>query len=145
MAVARLRGEQHQQLLVLGGERGVALLLSEEEVPEMRAAVAHRGSLQGLAENPVRGVTERADVAGQVVEPHNGVSMSRRCSNKPQPFGQPTGQLSFFLRREARGHEVQRQARLGESDDHPRSGRPSARGPLSTTSRQHGADRPGSR
>ena len=42
----RLRGEEHQDLLVLEGERLPVLLVAEQEVAEMLAPVVHRSSLQ---------------------------------------------------------------------------------------------------
>ena len=40
----RLRGEQHEDLFVLAGELLSAVLVAEEEVADVRAPVAHRGS-----------------------------------------------------------------------------------------------------
>ena len=46
----RLRGEQHQDLLVLARERLAVLLVAEKEVAEMLAPIAHRES--GLNHDP---------------------------------------------------------------------------------------------
>ena len=65
----RLRGEQHEHLLVLVGERRPRLLLAEEEGTDLRAAVAHGRALEGLDAHPVGGTAERADIGGHVGYP----------------------------------------------------------------------------
>ena len=68
--IGRLRGEQDQEVLVVGRERLPALLLGEEEVPDVQAPVAHRRRLQaGLQQHQVRGQAERANVGLQVRYP----------------------------------------------------------------------------
>ena len=62
----RLRGKQHQHLLVLLGERLPVPLLAEEEVPDMYASMAHRRRQEGLRQRELVGVAERADVVGQI-------------------------------------------------------------------------------
>ena len=65
----RLRGEEHQDLLVLGGERLPVLLVAEEEVAEMLAPVVHRSSLQRPGGPGGRGKAERFQVTGKVRHP----------------------------------------------------------------------------
>lgn len=62
----RLRGEQHQYLLVGVGERRAALLLHEVEVAHVGPAVAHRRPLEGHPRQPLRREDQRADVGGNV-------------------------------------------------------------------------------
>ena len=63
-----LRGEQHQDLLVLVGERLLALLLDQVEIADMGAAVAHRRAQEGAERQQVPGKAERAHEAGEVRE-----------------------------------------------------------------------------
>ena len=65
----RLRGEQDQDLLVLGSERLAVLLVGEKEVPEVLAPVVHRRPLQRLRPPRIRGEAERAEVAGEIGHP----------------------------------------------------------------------------
>ena len=65
----RLRGEQDQDLLVLGTERLAVLLVGEKEVPEVLAPVVHRRPLQRLRPPRIRGEAERAEVAGEIGHP----------------------------------------------------------------------------
>ena len=46
-----LRGEQHQDLLVLGGELRRAFLPSEEEVADVHTPMPHRDALEGLRQH----------------------------------------------------------------------------------------------
>ena len=62
----RLGGEQHQHLLVLVGECLFALLPAREEVPDFRAAMAHRRALEGSARDEPRREPERLDVRSEV-------------------------------------------------------------------------------
>ena len=65
-----LRGEQHQEILVLVRERLPAFLLDQVEVADMDAPVAHRGALEGLRGQTVVGrEAERAHVVGHVRQP----------------------------------------------------------------------------
>ena len=43
--------------------------LCEREVADLLAAMTHRHSLEGLRAHQVCGIAERADLAGQVVQP----------------------------------------------------------------------------
>ena len=61
-----LRGEQHQDLLVLVRERLPALLLDQVEVSDMDAEMAHRHALEGLRGQTVGREAERADIGGHV-------------------------------------------------------------------------------
>ena len=65
----RLRGEQHQVLLVLLRERPPAFLLAEKEVADMHPPVAHRHGLQGLRQPQLLGIAERAEVGRHVRQP----------------------------------------------------------------------------
>ena len=65
-----LRGEEHQHLLVVVSELGRALLLGEEEVAHVHAAMTHRGTEEGLRAHEVGGEAERADAGREVGEAH---------------------------------------------------------------------------
>ena len=84
-----LRGEQHQDLLVLVGERRPARLLDQIEVADMDAAMAHRHALEGLRRQPVRGEAEaRAHRPGrrrsEAVPPGHG-SARRAAARRTTP------------------------------------------------------------
>ena len=85
----RLRGEQHEHLLVLGGELGAVLLLAEEEVADLHPAMAHRRSLAGLDNHPVGGETERGDVGGHVRHPQEP---SDHCFDLPRLVRREAGE-----------------------------------------------------
>ena len=104
----RLRGEQDEDLFVLAGELLSAFLVAEEEVADVRAPVAHRGSLQGLRRQQLGeqggGDAERPDVGGHIPQ-----SQRRRqvleALEEPLPVG-PDGQLPVLVGRDAGGDEV---------------------------------------
>ena len=116
----RLRGEQHQHLLVLGRELRRALLLGEEEVAHVRAAVAHRRALEGLRAYQLAGKAERSDKGGQVREPQRRVQVAE-VFEQPRPVG-PRRELAVLFRREARADEVLHLSRLVDGGDHAVAG-----------------------
>ena len=98
----RLRGEQHQHLLVLVGERLSAFLLAEEEVPDIEAAMAHRRTLEGPARDEPRRKTERTDIlpeVGQAKRPVEAAQMPEKARRL-----RPGRELLLLLRRQA-GHD----------------------------------------
>ena len=100
----RLRGEQHQHLLILGGELRRPLLLGKEEVADMLAAVAHRHALEGLRAYQLLGEAEGADEGGEVgqADRTGKVAELRKQAGSVRPLGE----LPVLLRREARREEV---------------------------------------
>ena len=113
----RLRGEQHQDLLVLVGERRAALLLDEIEVADMEAAMAHRRALEGLRlrRQAVGGEAERAHMGRNVGDPDRPLEVAE-ILEEPRAVG-PLGEAAVLLLGEARGDEVLRHARLVDGGD----------------------------
>ena len=111
----RLRGEQDQDLLVVGRELLSALLLSEKESADVHAPVTHRRRLQGLRQHQVRGVAERADVGGEVPEPERPGKVAE-VFEQAQPV-RPVQQLPLLFRGEAGSDEFLRLARLVDRRD----------------------------
>ena len=111
----RLRGEQHQDLLVVGRELLSALLLSEKESADVHAPVTHRRRLQGLRQHQVRGVAERADVGGEILEPERPGKVAE-VFEQAQPV-RPVQQLPLLFRGEAGSDEFLRLARLVDRRD----------------------------
>ena len=83
-AVSRLRGEEHEHLLVLCGELGAGLLLAEEEGADLHAAMAHRRPPEGLDHHPVGGQAERGDLGGMSAT-RSGDGTSRIASKTQKP------------------------------------------------------------
>ena len=113
----RLRGEQHQNLLVLARERLPARLLAEKEVADMHPAVAHRHGLQGLRQRQLLGIAERAGVGGNVRQ-------AQRARKVPEVFEErvpvrPLPDVPALFRREAGGDELQDRAAFVDGRDHP--------------------------
>ena len=99
-----LRGEQHQDLLVLVGERRPARLLDQIEVADMGAAMAHRRALEGLRRQPVRGEAERAHIGRDIGDPKRSLQVTE-VLEEPRPVG-PLRQPPVLFLSEARGDEV---------------------------------------
>ena len=99
-----LRGEQHQDLLVLVGERQCAFLLAEKEVPDMGAQMAHRRHLQGLRHQKVGAEAMGADVAGKIVQAKRARQVAQ-VREQPRPVG-PVQQLPLLVRGQSGGDEV---------------------------------------
>ena len=116
----RLRGEQHQDLLVLTRERLAVLLVAEKEVAEMLAPIAHRGPLQRLRAPGVRGEAARSKIAGQVRHPEWRRLVPQVCEES-RPVG-PLHHLPARLGRQAGGDEVLDRAPLVERRDHAGAG-----------------------
>ena len=110
-----LRGEQHQDLLVLVGERRPARLLDQIEVADMDAAMAHRHALEGLRRQPVRGEAERAHIGRDVGDPKRSLQVTE-VLEEPRPVG-PLRQPPVLLLGEARGDEVPGRPRLVDGGD----------------------------
>ena len=110
-----LRGEQHQDLLVLVGERRPARLLDQIEVADMDAAMAHRRALEGLRRQPVRGEAERAHIGRDVGDPKRSLQVTE-VLEEPRPVG-PLRQPPVLLLGEARGDEVPGRPRLVDGGD----------------------------
>ena len=75
-----LRGEQHEQFLVVGREAGAAGLLGQPEAADVFAEVAHRRALEGAVRQQAVAVeAERAEVRGPVrpVRPSRRVAPDR--------------------------------------------------------------------
>ena len=99
-----LRGEQHQDLLVLVRERLPALLLDQVEVSDMDAEMAHRHALEGLRGQTVGREAERADIGGHVGDAQRSRQVAEELE-EPRPVG-PFFHVPVLLRGEARGDEV---------------------------------------
>ena len=107
--------EQEQDLLVLVGERGRALLLGEEEVADMDAPVAHRRALEGLGAHQVRGEAEGADQGGEVGEPDRSGQVAE--VREQLRSVRPVDELALLIGGEARGDELAHLARLVDGGD----------------------------
>ena len=111
----RLRGEQHQDLLVLVGERLVALLLDEIEVADMDAAMAHRRALEGLRRQQVGGEAERLHIGRNVGDPERSLEIAE-ILEEPRALG-PLHDGPVLRLGDARGDEVLWRARLVDGGD----------------------------
>ena len=111
----RLAGEQEQDLLVLVGELGRALLLGEEEIADMDAAVAHRRAQEGLGAHQVRGEAERADEGREVGQPDRSGQVAE-VREQLRPVS-PLDELVLLVGREARGDELAHLAPLVDGGD----------------------------
>ena len=100
----RLRGEQHEHLLVLVGELRSGLLLAEEEIADLRAAVAHRRTLEGVDDHPVGVEAEPGDIGAHVRHPYRRGHVAQ-CLEDPQVV-RPRHDLAFLLGREAAEYGV---------------------------------------
>ena len=112
----RLRGEQHQDLLVLLRELLPARLLAEKEVADMHLPVAHRHGLQGLRQRQLLGKAERTEVGGHVRQP-------QRARKVPEVFEElvpvrPLRHVPALVRRQAGGDELLDRAGLVDGRDH---------------------------
>ena len=116
----RLRGEQHQDLLVLTRERLAVVLVAEKEAAEMLTPIAHRSPLQRLRAQGVRGEAERSQVAGQVRHPERRRLVPQVCEES-RPVG-PRDHLPARLGRQAGGDEVLDRSPLVERRDHAGAG-----------------------
>ena len=81
-----LGGEQHQDLLVLVGERLAALLLDKIEVADMDAAMAHRRALESLRRHPVGGEAELLHIGRDVGDPDRPRQVAE-VLEEPRPVG----------------------------------------------------------
>ena len=111
----RLACEQEQELLVLVGERGRSLLLAEEEVADVHAAVAHRCALEGLRAHQVRGEAERAHEGREIGEP-NRAGQVAEMHEQLRPV-RPFDELAQLVGGEARGEELAHLAPLVDGGD----------------------------
>ena len=118
--VGRLRGEQHQDLLVVGRELVPAFLRGEEEVADVHAPVTHRRRLQGLRQHQVRRVAERAKVRLQIRHPERSRKVAQ-VLEEAHRVG-PLHHLLLLGGREAGGDEVLRLPRVVDGRDHPVAG-----------------------
>ena len=107
--------EQHQHLLVLVGEFFAAFLVSQEEVPDIEAAVAHRCALEGAARDQVRREPERADVVPQVRQAERRIEAAQMFEQLHRVG--PGCQLLLVLGRQAGDYELLRPARLVDGRD----------------------------
>lgn len=83
-----LGGEQHQDLLVPGGELQAAFLLAGEEVANVDVLAPHRRPVQRPARHQVGGEAECADVGGQVGQPDRSGQLAE-VPEQPRPGGPP--------------------------------------------------------
>ena len=116
----RLRREQHQDLLVLLGERPPARLLAEEEAGDTHPPVPDRHGLQGLRQRQLLGVAEFAEVGGHVRQP-------QRAGKVPEVFEEavavrPRRHVPALVRRQAGGDELLDRAGVVDSRDHAVAG-----------------------
>ena len=116
----RLRREQHQNLLVLLGERPPARLLAEEEAADTHPPVPDRHGLQGLRQRQFLGVAEFAEVGGHVRQP-------QRAGKVPEVFEEavavrPRRHVPALVRRQAGGDELLDRAGVVDSRDHAVAG-----------------------
>ena len=100
----RLRGEQHQDLLVLVRELLPARLLAEKEVADMHPPVAHRHGLQGLRQRQLLGIAERAEVGRHVRQPQRP-RKAPEVSEERVPV-RPLRHVPALVRRQAGGDEL---------------------------------------
>ncbi len=112
--------EQHQNLFVVVGELLAALLPGEEEVADVRAAVAHRRALARPREGRRGRHAERAHVARQVREPQRPRQLAQ-VLEQAAAIG-PGGELLLFLGREAGEDEVLGRARVVDRGDDAAAG-----------------------
>ena len=110
-----LRGEQHQDLLVLVDELAVALLPGEEEVPDVLIVVAHRGREQGVRPHQAGVDAERAHEPRQVGQAQRSREAPQVLEH-PQPLG-PVEDQEVLLGGEARGDDVAGLARCVDGGD----------------------------
>ena len=110
-----LRGEQHQDLLVLARELLFSFLLDEVEVADMPASMAHRRALEGPRRQPVRGKAERAHVRGDVGQAQRPREVAE-VLEQPQPVG-PLHQRTVLIVGETGGDEVLGLPLLVNGDD----------------------------
>ena len=110
-----LRGEQHQDLLVLVGERLVALLLGQIEVADMDTAMAHRRALEGLRRQQVGGEAERLHIGRNVGDPERSLEIAE-ILEEPRGLG-PLHNGPVLRLGDARGDEVLWRARLVDGGD----------------------------
>ena len=116
----RLRGEQHQDLLVLVRECLPARLLAEKEVADMHPPVPHRRSLQGLRQPQRLGIAERAEVGGHVRQPQHARQV-------PEVFEElvpvrPVRDVPVLVVRQADVDELLDRAGFVDGRDHPVAG-----------------------
>ena len=110
-----LRGEQHQDLLILVGELRAAFLVDQVEIADMRAAMAHRRALEGLRWQTVGREAEAAHVVGHIRQAHRSRKVAE-IFKEPRPVG-PFHQRAVLLVGQARGDEVLGRARLVDGRD----------------------------
>ena len=91
----RLPGKQDQHFLVLVGELLAALLLSEEEVADIEAAVAHRRALERTARDEARRKSERGDMRPEIRHAEQPVEAAQMLE-RPHRVG-PLSHLPFLL------------------------------------------------
>ena len=115
-----LRGEQHQDLLVLVGERLVALLLGQIEVADMDAAMAHRRALEGLRRQQVSGEAERLHIGRNVGDPERSLEIAE-ILEEPRALG-PLHDGPVLRLGDARGDEVLWRPRLVDGGDGAEAG-----------------------
>ena len=116
----RLRGEQHQDLLVLVRELLPARLLAEKEVADMHPPVPHRHCLQGLRQRQLLGIAERADVGGHVRQPQRARKILE-VFEELVPV-RPLRHVPALVRRQAGGDELLDRAGVVDCRDHPVAG-----------------------
>ena len=110
-----LRGEQHQDLLVLVGERLVALLLGQIEVADMDAPMAHRRALEGLRRQQVGREAERLHIGRNVGDPERSLEIAE-ILEEPRALG-PLHDGPVLRLGDARGDEVPWRALLVDGGD----------------------------
>ena len=100
-----LRGEQHEQFLVVRREAGGAGLLGQPEAADVFAEVAHRRALEGAVRQQAVAVeAERAEVRGQVREP-DGAGEVAQALEQPRAV-RPLQQAAVLGLAGAAGDEV---------------------------------------
>ena len=116
----RLRGEQHQDLLVLARKLLPAGLLAEKEVADMHPPVAYRRGLQGLRQRQVLAIAERADVGGHVRQPQHARKVPE-VREQLVPV-RPVRHVPALVRRQAGGDELLDRAAFVDGRDHAVAG-----------------------
>ena len=112
----RLRGEEHQDLLVLGRERLAVLLVSEEELPEMRVPMAQPGALQRRQDPGIRGEADRPQIGGHIGQLERHRNMPQMLV-EPLPVG-PLRHHPALLGSKTGGDEVSHLSALVDRGDH---------------------------
>ena len=111
-----LRGEEHEDRLVVPGERGPVLLVAQQEVAEALAPVVHRRALHRRHVPGIGREAERAQVGGKIGDAKRG-RQARQVLEELRAVA-PLHQGALPLGRDAGEDEVPGPAPLADRRDH---------------------------